>query len=109
MTSAIKRVRKLHHRGDLISSNQLADARQPQVDASYQAVANEAQRIAEFIGMSPKEALASAVKRHKWEERKNGQDFNVQGVASCQKVRRTEGRGVILRMLTNDNGPSMGP
>ena len=71
MTTAPKRVRKLHHRGDLISSTQLADARQPQADASRQAVANQAQRLAESFGMSDKEATASVLKRRKWEARNN--------------------------------------
>ncbi|WP_028951775.1 hypothetical protein [Synechococcus sp. CC9616] len=71
MTSATERVRKLHHRGNLISSTQLADARQPKADASRQAVADNAQRIDESHGMSPKEALASVVKRRKCEQRNN--------------------------------------
>ena len=71
MTSATEPVRKLHYRGNLISLTQLADARQPQADASRQSVANNAQRVAESYGMSPKEALASAVKRRKWEQRNN--------------------------------------
>ena len=68
MTSATKRERMLHHRGNLISSNQLADARQPQADADRQARVKSSQRfIAE--GLSPDEALKAVNKRWKWEER----------------------------------------
>ncbi|WP_413440609.1 hypothetical protein [Synechococcus sp. MIT S1220] len=71
MTSASKRIRKLHYRGDLISSTQLANARQAKTNASRQAVANNAQRLAESFGMSPEKALASVDKRRKWEKRNN--------------------------------------
>ena len=71
MTTATRRVRKLHHRRSLNSSSQLAEARQPQVDASREAVADYAQRIAERYGMSDKEAMASVLKRRKWEEQNN--------------------------------------
>jgi len=45
MTTAAKRVRTLHHRGDLISSTQLENARQPNADARRQAIAPHAQRF----------------------------------------------------------------
>ena len=61
----------MHHRGDLISSNELAKARHPKANAARQAVAKEAQRIAETFGINPQEALASVVKRRKWEQRNN--------------------------------------
>ena len=71
MTSATEPVRKLHYHGNLISLTQLADARQHKADASRQSAANNAQRVAETYGMSPKEALASVVKRRKREQRTN--------------------------------------
>ena len=71
MTSATKRVRKLHHHGNLISSTQLADVRQPTADAKRQATAPHAQRLVDELGMTPDKALEAVVKRWKWEERNN--------------------------------------
>ena len=67
MTSENKRNRKLHHRGNLISSDQLSDARQPEADASRLAVTQTAQQIAEKFGKTPEEAFVLVVKRRKWE------------------------------------------
>ena len=67
MTSDNKRDRKLHHRGNLISSDQLSDARQPEADASRLAVTQTAQQIAEKFGKTPEEAFVLVVKRRKWE------------------------------------------
>ena len=71
MTTAAKRVRTLHHRGDLISSTQLENARQPNADARRQAIAPHVQRLVDELGMTPDKALQDVVKRWKWEERNN--------------------------------------
>ena len=71
MTSATKRERMLHHRGNLISSNQLADVRQPRADAFRLRVAQISQQIVDKFETTPDVALASVLKRRKWEERNN--------------------------------------
>ena len=57
MTSATKRERLLHHRGNLVSSNQLLNAGQPKADASRLRVAQIAQQSVDKFGMTPDEAL----------------------------------------------------
>ena len=69
MTSATKRERKLHYRGNLISANQLSNARQPIADADRLRVAQTAQQLVDKFEMTPDVALAMVLKRLKWEER----------------------------------------